>query len=834
MSRWALNNLINKNLKNKLLNIIVVLLLLSLVLLMWRVWPHQSLKSHFTESQFSSVYLDKHGKLMRITTADDQRYRLWTKLEDIPESLQTAVLLHEDRYFYQHIGVNPYSLIRGVVRSFLLGQRLQGGSTVTMQLARMRWQLNTRSFSGKVMQVLRALQLELSYSKQDILEAYLNYAPYGRNIESVGAASLIYFNKQPKSLTLPELMTLAVLPQSPTLRLQDKSGLVGEQLFQARNRLFKRWQIEHPDSAEYEALFSLPLHLRQPEQLPFIAPHFVDQLIQANQSKPSQSNSTYVDKRSNDSANTSSFITTTIDTQLQQALERQITAFIRRHQAQGIENAAAILVDSRDMSVSALVGSADYFNTEIQGQVNGTAAKRSPGSTLKPFIYALALEQGILHPATILKDVPTQFGAYSPENFDRRFLGPISATQALNFSRNIPAVNVAAKLHHPNLYEFLKKSGVKKLASEDHYGLSLVLGGGEVTMQELAQLYAILANQGKFQPLNFLHRSVVQNVTAQSVTAQNVTVENSNYLSPASTYIILDMLRQHPRPTDTLAQAPAKLPVYWKTGTSWGFRDAWTAGIFGPYVLVVWEGNFNSKGNNAFIGVEAAAPLFFNIIDTIIAELPDLPRTVKAVPDTIRKVDICLTSGQLPTKWCQQVGKTLFIPGVSPIKADTIYRPIMLDKLTGEVTCQPFDPEYTKIEVFEFWPSDLANAFAQAGVAKKSPPSSKNCSINDAVLITGSAPQIVSPQKNITYIFRKNQSAAASPNEQQLMLSATSDAVNKKLYWFIDNIYLGSSASNQFMSWLPEKSGVFQLRVVDETGLADTRTIKINIINENK
>ncbi|MFC0178617.1 penicillin-binding protein 1C [Thorsellia kenyensis] len=813
-----------KKIQKILVNLGTILLLLSVVILMWRIWPHPPLKSYFTDSHFSTVFVDKEGELMRITTGKDERYRLWTPLDEIPESLQDAVILHEDRYFYQHIGVNPYSLFRGAIRSFILKQRLQGGSTITMQLARMRWQLNTRSILGKSIQVLRALQLELSYSKRDILEAYLNYAPYGRNIESVGAASLIYFNKRPNDLTIPEVMTLAVLPQSPTLRLQDKSGLAGKKLLDARNRLFSRWQIEHPESDQVKDLFSLPLYLRQPENLPFLAPHFVDQLILKKQRDVSTE---YIKSR---------YIETTIDMTLQIALERQIDAYIRRHKAQGIENAAAILVDYRDMSVSALVGSADYFNKSIQGQVNGTFAKRSPGSTLKPFIYALALEQGILHPATILKDVPTQFGAYSPENFDRRFLGPISATQALNFSRNIPAVNVASKLVNPNLYQFLQDNGVENLANEKHYGLALVLGGGEITMQELAQLYSMLANKGKFKRLNFLVNSknsnssiVAENSPSLPLNEKNI---DKNSLSEASTYITLNMLGQHKRPTDTLAQAPTKIPVYWKTGTSWGFRDAWTAGIFGPYVLIVWEGNFSGKGNNAFIGVEAAAPLFFNIIDTINAEIPDLPATMGNVPSSVKKVDICLTSGQLPTRWCQHVGKTLFIPGISPIKADTIYRPIVLNKMTGKVSCEPFDPETSKIEVFEFWPSDLANAFAQAGVAKKPPPTTKDCSIKDAGLMTGMAPQITSPQKNITYTFRLNvDKNTQTQYEQALSLSATSDAANRTLYWFVDGSYLGSTLSTQSLNWLPNKSGSFQLRVVDDFGLADTRRIKVNIVS---
>ncbi len=667
-------------------NGLMAVFLLALLLTAIRLWPHPPLWQGLPQS---SVYYDRHGALLRITLANDDRYRLWTPLEQVSPLAVRGLLLHEDRWFYYNPGFNPVSLMRGFWRSYVAGGKMQGGSTISMQLARMRWHLNTRTPGGKLLQVLRAVQLELSYSKRDILEAYLNYAPYGRNIESIGAASLIYFAKSPKDLTLPEALTLAVLPQSPSYRLEPKTGVLGAALTQARNRLFQRWQRVYPTDASQQTLFRLPLALRQPEQVPYIAPHFIEQLRLQTQQLVQRD--TRVD--------------TTLDAGLQRLVERQVNAFIARNRSRGIQNAAVLLVDSRDMGVRALVGSADYYNRPIQGQVNGTNAKRSPGSTLKPFIYALGMEQGVLHPMTILKDVPSSFGAYAPENFDRRFLGPVTATDALNFSRNIPAVYVASQLRQPTFYQFLRLTGVANMASESHYGLSLVLGGGEVTAQELAKLYALLANRGELRPLRM-----------QLNEAESTPVR---LLSEEASFITLDMLRQHRRPGDTLAQRSSSLPVYWKTGTSWGFRDAWSVGIFGPYVLVVWEGNFDGRGNNALVGAEAAAPLFFNIIDSVNASYPGLREPKHPFPQRLRRVDICLASGDLPTPWCQQKGKTWFIPGKSPIKVDSVYRPVVLDIHSGEVVCPPYDAAQTRTEIFEFWPSDLANVFAQAGLPKR-------------------------------------------------------------------------------------------------------------------
>jgi len=271
----------------------------------------------------------------------------------------------------------------------------------------------------------------------------------------------------------------------------------------------------------------------------------------------------------------------------------------------GITNATAILVDTTDMTVKTLLGSADYFDASIDGQVNGVAAKRSPGSTLKPFVYALGLDQGVLHPMTVLRDVPTAFGPFTPENFDGRFVGPITAQEALVRSRNIPAVAVAARLAQPGLYDFLKSAGVANMLPETHYGLALVLGGGDMTMEELARLYAMLANGGVLRSLRTTRGADV--------------VRGPRLLSAEAAFITLDMLRHAPRP-DT--GAPSERAVAWKTGTSWGFRDAWAAGVFGRYVLLVWVGNFDGSSNPAFIGVTAAAPLFFRIVDSVRGQTP--------------------------------------------------------------------------------------------------------------------------------------------------------------------------------------------------------------------
>jgi penicillin-binding protein 1C len=267
------------NKRRALINALAALLFLGALLAGVRLVPHPPLGQ---ELSFSQAIFDAQGELLRLTLAADQRYRLWAPLAQISPKLQEAALLQEDQYFYYHPGFNPFSLLRAAAVSYLSGGRRQGGSTITMQLARMRWRLDSRDVLGKILQTLRAIQLELCYSKDEILEAYFNYAPYGRNIEGIAAASLIYFNKSASQLTLPEILSLAVIPRAPAAYLRAFQGQpqnFRSPLLQARNQLLQRWRRNHEVDDKQAALFSLPLNLRQPEDLPFLAPHFVDQLL---------------------------------------------------------------------------------------------------------------------------------------------------------------------------------------------------------------------------------------------------------------------------------------------------------------------------------------------------------------------------------------------------------------------------------------------------------------------------------------------------------------------------------------------------------------------------
>jgi penicillin-binding protein 1C len=486
-------------------------------------------------------------------------------------------------------------------------------------------------------------------------------------------------------------------------------------------------------------------------------------------------------------------------------VERQIDRYLDQFGDRGIHNVATLLLDYRDMSVKSWVGSADYANQEIHGQINGVLTKRSPGSTLKPFIYALALDQGVLHPRTVLRDAPTSFGPFTPENFDGTFVGPIPAEDALIRSRNIPAVWITTQLRQPDLYQFLQTAGVGNMKPESYYGLALALGGGEVTMEELAALYAMLANQGIMRPIRTMPEEPKR--------------EGVRLLSPEASFIAIDMLSHNPRPGDDASLAPpGRWPIAWKTGTSWGFRDAWSAGIVGPYILVVWIGDFEARGNPSFVGVDAAAPLFFRIADGLSLQTPD--RIVRPLepPPGVSRVAVCSESGDLPNKYCPQTVETWYIPGKSPIRVSQLHRAVTIDISTGRPACPPYAPNATREEIFEFWPSDMMKLFREAGMPRRKAPALPNCSAAEASDI----PRIATPLRGVTYTLRHKAGAASVPLEASIAADVES------VFWFDGAALIAKSAVTRgAIPWTPAEDGVHVIRVIDDHGRTAERDVNI-------
>ncbi|MBN1410434.1 MAG: penicillin-binding protein 1C [Spirochaetales bacterium] len=736
---------------------------------------------------FSRAVYDRDGRLMRLTLTRDDKYRL--KTESIPAVLYKAILFKEDRYFFYHPGVNPLSIARGFVHTFITRQGKMGGSTITMQLARLMYKLNTRDLPGKFIQMGLALAIEYFYTKREIAEAYCSLAPCGNNYEGFAAASLVYFRKPLSELSQLEAFTLAVIPQSPLQRTPERQTN-NASLVKARNKLVEQWIKENPGDKALLPFLDFPLAIQA--RIPFNAPHFVNTLLQK-----------YTQREK---------LATTIDMRYQGRLEEIAYRYVMRRRHLGIQNASLLLLDYETMEVKASVGSVEFFNEKIEGQVNGVYAKRSPGSTIKPFIYALAMEQGLIHPMTLLKDVPTNFNGYNPDNYDGEFEGPVTAQAALVRSRNIPAVYLAGRLSNPDTYDFLKTAGISELRPKETYGLSLVLGSLDLSSMELAELYAMLANKGVMQP------------ALELIPEKEDSRKGKNQLlTPEACFIVLDVLKNNQRP-DALPQTGGNdnpAPVYWKTGTSIGFRDAWTVGIFDNFVLVVWIGNFDGAGNPAFLSLKAAAPLFFEIVDTL--RNTGLTRYSSRdfpfrIPDNVKQVEVCALSGQIPGLHCPKTVFTWFVPGVSPITPCTIHREIFVNAKTG-YRAMFNEPGKTRSEIVEFWPSDLLALFEAAGLPRKTPPPFPPGTTDTPA--QGKAPEIISPVGKNAYVVRND-----TRTYDRIPFVAVTDADCAEVFWFVNENYIGESKTYEPFFWEGEP-GLFTVRALDKLGRSDVRKIEI-------
>ncbi|PTX92034.1 penicillin-binding protein 1C [Verrucomicrobia bacterium LW23] len=788
---------------------------------------------------FSTSVLDRNGRLLRVSLAQDDTWRIRSDLAELPPQLVEATLLYEDRYFYWHPGVNPVAITRAALNEVLGWRGRFGASTITMQVARMRFGLNSRSLSGKMLQMLRAFQIERHYTKREILTAYLNLVPYGGNVEGAAAASRIYFRKAPAELTLSQCITLSVIPQSPAKRKpgSDSDG----DLHRSRKLLAQRWLGSHPEDADTLRALDFSPPMAAPRDLPFVAPQFTQALLaEKDRERPSEEH----------------IIHATLDAQLQRIVEQRITDSLRRAEGLGLKNAAALLVDWRTMEVRASAGSADFFNAEIQGQVDGTRMLRSPGSALKPFIYALAIDAGLIHPLSLLSDAPSSFVGYNPENFDRDFCGPILARDALTQSRNVPAVELEARLIRlrdeardnraapspcpRTLYEMLRAAEVPGLKSERHYGLAITLGAEEVSMRDIARLYGMLASGGTWRDL----RDTTQAQAPARETPRRM-------LSPEACFLTLDMLATAAPPDalQTFAPRGAEDPkaVAWKTGTSFSFRDAWTAGVFDNFVLVVWVGNFDSTQNNALAGRVAAAPLFFSIaegvrssgidkyVPSLHAETSRVPGTSHVPPIThdwhspqnlnLTRVTLCATSGDIACPHCPRTVQSWFIPGRSPISICAVHQLVWIDPATGlRVTAADSIPGGAKEQVVEVWPSDIQKLFARASMSRRGPPPWAPGHEPRTGESTSSAPAvaIVSPQPGLQYRMIAGEAPPRIP------LQAASSGRSRRVDWFRGTEPLGSSRPDEVLLW-SAPPGRHELTAVTDDGAVASVNVTVSV-----
>lgn len=698
---------------------------------------------------YSTIVTASDGTVIYSFLSPDDKWRMKTELPEIIPTLKTAIISKEDKWFYWHLGINPVAVVRAAFKNVFHWRTTSGASTITMQVARLLAP-KERTVWNKITEGFRALQLECHYSKDEILQLYLNLVPYGGNIEGVKAASLLYFGRLPDHLSLAQITTLAIIPNRPTTLALGKNN----ELIQAeRNKWLRRFQASgsFPEKDIQDALTE-PLDAVRRE-VPHLAPHFALRMKMMYPDEP--------------------IIKTRLRTPIQQKIEQLAVNYNRRMRFLGVNNAAVMIIDNTDRSVVAYCGNPDFNDMLHHGQVDGVKAVRSPGSALKPLIYALGIERGLITPKTILTDVPTNFNGFAPENFNRQFNGTITAEKALAFSLNIPAVKVLDKLGVPLFVDKLQQLGFNQIRKDSKkLGLSAALGGCGVRLEEMTNLYATFARGGKFQPLLWL------------ASAQNDSSTERSFISNGAAYMITEILTQPTRPdVPNLSQNSIHVPkIAWKTGTSYGRRDAWSIGYNQRYTIGVWVGNFDGEGVPELTGADAATPLLFEIFNSLEYN------SANVWFDRPKSVDfrlVCAETGLPPSDYCTNQIIDYCIPTVSTNRKCEHLKTVFVSAAEDFSYCTSCLPDngYKRMEFPNLSP-ELINFYESEhrGYAKI-PPHNPSCSR----IFTERAPQITSPVNGKTYLLERGE-------DQKLMFACTADNEVKLVYWYINDRFVQSAA----------------------------------------
>jgi penicillin-binding protein 1C len=754
------------------------------------------------QGSFSPVYYDRHGQLLGARLSPDEKWRFASRLEDVSPYLVTALLEFEDKRFYQHAGIDLYALARAVWQNLTHGRVVSGASTITMQVARLLSPSRRYgTLTGKLVQMWRALQLEWQLSKQEILELYFNLAPYGKNIEGVTAASWLYFRKPPATLQWTEALALAITPKSPNAYRPDRFPGVAQQHCQhLAEQLRQRGKISEADWWFIDCT-------RPPGQLralPRAAPHLLARLH-----SDAGRNSRLVLQGATTAPAHGYAVRTTIDLDVQRRVEQTVTGYLRDLRGQGIRHAAVLVIENASGEVLAYVGSPDFDDKANAGEVDGIRARRSPGSTLKPFLYARALETGNYTPQTLLANVPMRYPGYHPQNFTPSELGVTHFAEALQRSLNLPAVALNAALGKTHdLLSLLWDAGVSTLPYSREQYQSLVLGGGEMRLDELTTLYAALARGGTLVPTRLVQTPLPPAATQP-------------LLTPEASFIISEILRHTPVPGYAARAGVFRdVPdVAWKTGTSSRRRDAWTVGYNPRYTVGVWVGNFASDPVEHMTGQSAAAPLFFRVF----RQLPGSEASPwPAPPERVIEMRVCALSGHLPTTHCPAQTRTWWIAGVTKPEFCQMHVQLLIDRVSGRRLSEPCLRQrglpaariWRKPGIL--WPREAGWWLARMEGAEIFPPYDEGCAPETAR--HGLPPLLQTPLDGEHYVVQRGPAPHLPlPRFDKIVFSvAVSNEVNR-LDWFLNGKKMITTKPGETYPWHPEP-GQYELVIVDDLG----------------
>ena len=740
------------------------------------------------EMRASTVVEYRDGRPAYVFLSPDDKWRLPVDLSRVDPKFVEALVALEGQRFWEPDGVDSIAIVRAAASNLAAGRRVSGGSTITMQLARLL-EPRPRTIGNKLVDMFRAVQLDVRMSKREILEEYLARTPYGENVEGIESASWSYFGHGAQHLTALEIATLLAVPQGPsryapnpanTARLRARRDTILGKLIAAG--VVRGIDAE---AARADAADTLPPeHQRaMPREIPHAA-------ISLRARFPARDR-----------------IRSTLDPGAQKLVEREVALHAPELRRRHIHNAAVVVVDHRTREVVALVGSLDFADAEHGGQIAMFERPRSPGSTLKPFLYALAIDRGVALPSYLVADVPSTYGTYQPRNFDGDWAGLVTLTEALSRSLNLPFVDLVQLLGVESFRGELGRMDVAHArVAPGQYGLSLIAGGMELTPLELAGMYATLAEDGAYQPLRLV--------------VDVAPVATTPIFNAGAAFLTRETLAKKDRPDFPRRRDTATPPeIHWKTGTSFGFRDAWAAGSGPQYTAVVWTGNVDMKGTSDLVGSESAAPLLFDVLEG----LRDRSRT--PVPPTppadLTPIEVCAYSGHVPSESCTARVSVLAPVHSVPTKPCPFHHAYEVDRATGRAvlpSCRVSGGDYER-KSFIVLPSAVTAWFVSRNrVLPEQPAFADNCSADPNL----TPPAILMPSLGqiVTLL------PGVPTDRQDIPFSASSRSA--QLAWFVDGEHIGTVRSNERLFWTPT-AGTHEIVVSDEAGRKARRVLEVKL-----
>jgi penicillin-binding protein 1C len=746
------------------------------------------------QEPYSTVIESKEGELLGAKIARDGQWRFPAQ-DSVPDKFKKCIVYFEDEYFYKHPGFNPVAMVNAIKQNRKAGKVVRGGSTLTQQVIRLSRKGKGRTYFEKFIEIIKATRLELGYSKNEILELYAAHAPFGGNVVGLEMASWRYFGVQSNQLSWAENATLAVLPNAPSLIYPGKNQI---KLLNKRNRLLLKLHNEGIiDQQTYELAIEEPLP-QKPYDLPQIAPHLLQRVAKENEGTR---------------------VKTTIYYALQNRVNQIARYYFNQYKQNEVYNLAILVIDVSNRNVMSYVGNAPT-DKDHQKDVDIIDAPRSTGSILKPLLYAAMLDDGELLPNTLVADIPTQISGYTPQNFNLTFDGAVPAHRALSRSLNIPAVLMLQDFGVNKFYEELQKFKLRDInKTPDHYGLSLILGGAESNLWDLCRTYANLSstvnyytkNNAKYRTKEFAELNFRNDFEPDFGSE----TDQKNILGAGSIWLTYNAMEEVNRPEGDEAWKfyDSSLKIAWKTGTSFGNRDAWAIGTNSKYVVGIWVGNATGEGRPTLTGVTSAAPILFDVFNLLPRQ-----RWFQTPYKDLDEVEVCRLSGYLAKEECPKIKQWVSKKGKSTVVCP-YHKKVHLDrteKFQVNSSCESIDNIVTK-NWFVLPPVMAWYYKSQHIEYLPLPPFKEDCQGTQTTTM-----DFIYPKANSKIYLTKNFNSEVQP----VILKVAYSERDKELFWYVDDVYKATTKTFHELPISPT-TGIHYITVVDASGNEIRRKIEI-------